>query len=174
MTVDFIQIEQSPEVVYNASPVCPVSRGTIDELKRRAGRNTRRRARLCLHRDPADLIHQMVIVHRRDAYVRPHMHRKPEAVQAIEGCFHLVFFDESGEVTGSRLVGGEGDIVVRMEAGTWHTMLPASDWIVFHEITQGPFTGWGDSVFAPWAPGEDQVDAVASFLERLRSLTGRD
>lgn len=51
----------------------------------------------------------------------------------------------------------------------YHTLLINSPVFVFHEITGGPFRR-EDTLFAPWAPTEDQPEAVAEFTRGLTEV----
>ena len=54
---------------------------------------------------------------------------------------------------------------------TFHTFLIHSEWLVFLEITSGPFFE-EDTIFAPWSPDSGMAKAVDKFLERL-AATGQ-
>lgn len=165
------------EVYFAADPIVVVGRDDIEHLKRLALATKRGRVRLCAHQSIDSRLHEMLIVHSRDAYVRPHKHLdKAESFHLIEGVVDVVFFDEGGAV----------EHVVHMENGTvdsrffyrisgprYHTLLIRSEFIVFHEATSGPFIR-EQTAFAPWAPSEDDVAGQAAFLriveERVRRL----
>jgi len=53
-----------------------------------------------------------------------------------------------------------------MEEPVFHTLIIRSDVLVFHETTNGPFDR-KDTVFAPWAPEDDDVDSVSIFMADL-------
>ena len=82
---------QNPEVYYSDDAIVAVDDATIAELKRLAAQNPRLRSRLCTHPDPSDGLHEMLIVHHREAYVRPHKHLgKPESFHVIEGTAQMM------------------------------------------------------------------------------------
>jgi hypothetical protein len=71
---------QNAEVYYSDAAIVTADDGVIAELKRIAAKNPRLRSRLCTHPDPSSPLHEMLIVHHRDAYIRPHKHLgKPES-----------------------------------------------------------------------------------------------
>ena len=50
---------------------------------------------------------------------------------------------------------GSGEIFYHRLADAWfHTVIPTSEMVVFHETTNGPFRRQ-DTIFAPWSPPED-------------------
>ena len=124
-------------------------------------------------RDP---LHEMLIVHRRDAYVRPHTHLgKAESMHVIQGEADLVLFDEVGSVTGVIAMGefsGGRAFYYRMSDAIFHALIIRSEWLVFHEVTLGPLRR-EESVFAPWAPEEDDPTAVQRFLASVEAQLER-
>jgi cupin fold WbuC family metalloprotein len=54
----------------------------------------------------------------------------------------------------------------RIAAPIFHTLIIRSDVLVFHEITNGPFDR-RDTVFAPWAPDDGDVNSVSNFMADL-------
>ena len=87
---------QNPEVYYSD---VTADDATIAELKRIAAGNPRLRSRLCTHPDPSSGLHEMLIVHHREAYVRPHKHLgKPESFHVIEGTAQVVIFEDDGRI----------------------------------------------------------------------------
>ena len=85
----------------------------------------------------------------------------------------LVVFDETGEIVevirlGDYLSGRQ--FYYRIPDGCYHTLLIRSEWLVFHETTNGPFKK-SDTVFPPWAPEETAAPAVRDFMQQMaRSL----
>jgi cupin fold WbuC family metalloprotein len=148
----------------------------VDELKRLAAATARRRIRVCAHPGPDDPLHEMLIVHAADAYVRPHKHvGKSESLHVVEGEADAVFFDDEGNLVEAVPLGTAPGrtFYYRIQAPLFHTLLVASDFFVFHEVTNGPFRR-EETVFAPWSPEEDDVLAADDFRRRVRELAGRD
>lgn len=172
--------QESPEVFYTAEPLVLIGAGELAFLKQRARENPRLRSRLCTHATPADSVHEMIIVHHRDCYVRPHRHRaNGESLYVIEGSASVVTFDDQGEIAGVFGVsesGSGGIFYYRMPRMKFHTLLIASDWLVFHETTSGPFVR-ENTEFPDWAPdgsSREQTDAFLTGLqERVREWDSR-
>ena len=159
---------ESAEVYYRTGDIRTVTPNDIEFLKANALTNPRKRCRICMHNGPQDSIHEMVIVHHRDAYVRPHAHKsRGESLQVLAGRATAVFFNDLGTVTQkiSLAAPGEGDpsrpYFYRTNPGAFHALLIESEWLVFHEMTSGPFRR-DDTLFPAWAPdSDDEAKGVA-------------
>jgi cupin fold WbuC family metalloprotein len=160
----------SEEVLQAKGPLVEISRQDIQRLKQQSLATPRQRIRICAHPDVADPLHEMLIVHARGAYVRPHKHlNKSESVHIIEGEVDVVFFDDSGTLTQVvRLAeyGGGRKFYYRVGGPFYHTFLITSEFLVFHEVTNGPFRR-EDTVFAPWGPEESDPAACLAFQQRV-------
>ncbi len=162
-------IAESPEVFYSGEPVTVVTPGLIARLKAQAWSTPRKRSRLCVHESVSAAVHEMIIVHHRDVYVRPHRHtRKSESFHCIEGDVRIVLFDDCGNI--ERLIDVDGSaggpFFVRIPPAVFHTLLIRSEWLVFHETTAGPFDG-AQLETAPWSPLDTDVAGIAAFRARL-------
>lgn len=160
---------ENVEVLYPDEDFSVVSSGDIEELKRLAVLNPRRRIRLCAHRTPSDKLQEMFIVHMRGCYVRPHKHlNKVEAMAVIEGAADVVLFNEDGSIRDVFPVGGVGSGKVfyqRLDQPTYHTLLIRSEFFVFHEITEGPFIR-ENTTFPDWAPA-DEGEASLRYINGI-------
>ena len=163
----------SNEVLYTDESITKIDKADIESLKELAAKNTRKRIRLCAHPDTHDNLHEMIIVHALDAYVRPHKHiGKSESFHVIEGLLLVVVFDDEGSKIEDIPMGDmhSGELFYyRLPANLYHTVIPQQDFVVFHEVTNGPFDR-SDTVFAPWAPAEDdKPDIQRGFQDRIKS-----
>ncbi len=158
------------EVVFAADSLVQIAGADLAALKAEAAQNPRRRKRICAHPNSTDSLHEMFIVHERGCYVRPHKHRgKCESLHVIEGTAEAIFFHEDGSIRDVVTLGDIGSgytFFYRTAEPVYHTLLITSPVFVFHETTGGPFRR-EDTIFAPWAPTEDQPDAVAAFTRRV-------
>lgn len=168
---------QSAEVYYTTSDVTTVSAQDIAFLKARAAENPRRRARLCAHRDVSDPLHEMLIVHMRGSYVQPHKHLgKSESFHMVEGRLKIFLFDDEGRRTATIDMSEPAlgaSFFYRLASSTFHSVHPETEFVVFHEVTNGPFVPQRDTVSAPWAPSEVDLVGQAVFLASLASHDGR-
>ncbi|ADL55120.1 WbuC family cupin fold metalloprotein [Gallionella capsiferriformans] len=162
--------KENDEVLYPEDDLVLVSAQDLDELKRRASLNPRRRIRLCAHRSPDDRLHEMVIVHMRECYVRPHKHLdKAESMLILEGEVDVVLFHEDGSLRQIIQMGapGTGKIFYqRLSSSVYHCLLIRTEFLVFNEVIEGPFIR-DNTVFPAWAPVED---APAEFRARIDAL----
>ena len=162
--------EHNAEVLYAEDPVVQVDREDVEFLVSRASQNTRKRIRLCAHRSVNDKLHEMLIVHARDCYVRPHKHTaKSESFHIISGVVDIVLFDEAAKIIEVVPMGDYSTgrkFFYRLADPYYHTLLIQSDFVIFHEITNGPFDR-ADTIFAPWAPLETDAAAVDAFMKEL-------
>jgi len=170
------------EVYFAEAPIVKVGREDIELLKQMALDTRRRRVRLCAHQDINEPLHEMLIVHTKEAYVRPHKHlNKAESFHLIEGVVDVVFFDESGKIEDVARMGqgpAADSFFYRISGSKYHTLLIRSDFLVFHESTSGPFVR-DQTAFAPWAPAEDDLAGRTMFLRGVEDsvksfLSARD
>ena len=162
--------QTSAEVLYSDTPIVEVAAADIQWLREQAERNPRKRIRLCTHHDITDPLHEMLIVHEKGTYVRPHKHlNKTESVHIIDGLVDVVVFDDDGKITDVMQMGDykSGRVFYyRMQYPYFHTLLIHSDILLFHEVTNGPFNR-SDTVFAPWSPDENVPSLCSVFLLNL-------
>lgn len=164
---------QNPEVYYSDDALVTADDATIAELKRIAAANPRLRSRLCTHPDPSSGLHEMLIVHHREAYVRPHKHfGKPESFHLIEGTARVVIFEDDGQIRDVLEMApyGQGKLCYyRMPDEVFHTILITSEWLVFHETTAGPFDP-SRTAFPDWAPDGSDAEVVKSYVTKMAAL----
>lgn len=160
------------EVLYTTEALTCVDGRDVELLKSMAGENSRRRIRLCAHPDILDSLHEMIIVHSRGAYARPHKHiGKSESFHIMEGCLKVVIFADDGALRNVLTMdsgGCGGTLFFRLSGGVYHTIVPQSSQVVFHETTNGPFVR-ADTLYADWAPDDKDHDAARDYMEHLSS-----
>ena len=161
---------ESDEVLYTTESLTKVSRADIKDLKILAAKNPAKKIRLCAHPNVEDHVHEMIIVQARGTYVRPHKHlNKSESFHMIEGQLKLVFFEESGKIKDQILLstaGGKEVFYYRLSEEWFHTVVPVSEIVVFHEITNGPFKR-EETIFPTWAPGIADKENTKRFINQL-------
>ena len=87
--------QQNAEVLYSKGSLTTTDQSDINHFKQLSSHNPRKRIRLCAHLSQDDLLHEMLIVHEKNAYVRPHKHPgKNESTHIIEGLVDVVLFDD--------------------------------------------------------------------------------
>jgi len=162
--------EISEEIFYSCDLVTKIDMEAIEFLKTKAAGNKRKRVRICAHPDVDDSLHEMLIAHTKGAYVRPHKHQnKSESFHIIEGKLAVIIFNEDGsiaEVIKMTEPQSNGFFYYRLSASYFHTVIPLSDFVVFHETTNGPFKR-EDTLFPAWAPPEEDSEASKRFLQNI-------
>ena len=161
--------KENDEVLYPTEDIIHISKEDIQNLKSLAIKNPRKRVRLCAHENPNSSLHEMFIVHMKDCYVTPHKHLgKSESMAVLEGEVDIVLFNEDGSI--KRIV-EMGDLnrgklfYQRLSSPVYHTLIIRSEFLVFHEVTEGPFLR-EKTVFAPWAPPENSPKIV-NFINEI-------
>ncbi len=158
------------EVLFADERIVKVGFRDIELLKEEARINPRKRIRLCAHMDIEDTLHEMLIIHEKGTYVRPHKHlNKSESFHIIEGSADVIVFDEDGSIIEVIRMGDYSSglkFYYRIADPYYHTLLIRSDFLVFHETANGPFRR-SDMVFASWAPDENDITGRNEFIERL-------
>lgn len=171
--IDAWQVNE--EVLFTRLDVTAIGRDDIQLLVAKAGKNRRKRIRLCAHKDADVPVHEMLIVHTSGVYVRPHKHvSKSESFHLIDGRVTVVMFADDGSIKETIPMSeyrAGGTFYYRIAAGVFHTLLIRSEYVVFHETTAGPFNR-AEMVYAPWAPDEDDAAGVQRFLQELHQRVG--
>jgi len=164
----------NPEVFYHEGDSHLLSQNDIEFLKYQASKTPRRRARICLHSSPQDAIHEMLIVHHRTAYVRPHAHKGyDESLHVLEGRAEALFFEPSGTVRdivtmANRDQNEPAPFFYRIKKGEIHSLRIKSEWFVFQEVAAGPFDP-ANTLFPDWVPdGAEEVDAL-KWISQLKT-----
>lgn len=145
-----------------------LDRNVMEEMQE-ISRQENRDLRISMHVSPAEDLHNMVILQRRETYVRPHKHRsKVETYHMIEGEMLICLFDEKGSLLQRKKLSPQECFLFRFDRGMYHCSVVLSELAIFHENKIGPFIREGDSIFAPWAPGSDP-EAIADFVAELQA-----
>jgi len=162
--------EISEEILYTTDAVTKIDYADIEFLKCKATGNTRKRIRVCCHLEIQDKLHEMLIVHAKGIYVRPHEHKeKSESFHIIQGELYVIIFHRDGSISEAIKMNefSSGEVFYyRLSESYFHTVIPISDYVVFHETTNGPFRR-EDMIFAPWAPAESELVEQINYLHDL-------
>ena len=164
------QAKQSEEVYHALEAQFALVKTDIVELIEIAKKSKRQRARFCVHKSSAELIHQMFIVHPGHAYVRPHKHvLKSESMLVLEGDVDYVTLNEVGEIKEVLQMGDYNSakpFYNNITPNEYHTLVIRSSWLVFMEVTKGPFLK-SDTVFGEWSPLETSAVLVKEYMSAL-------
>ncbi len=162
--------EINQEVFFIEESIIKISNKDIEFLKTKAASNRRGRARFCTHLSDESSLHEMLIAMAKKTYVRPHKHlRKVESFHVIEGNLKVVIFDEQGNIWKVVNMGdyrSQNKFYYKLSQSYFHTVIPLSSFVVFHETTNGPFKR-EDTIYAEWAPLEDDIEGKEVYLNKL-------
>jgi cupin fold WbuC family metalloprotein len=163
-------IHRSPDVFSKEGPITTIGIEDIEMLRKAVGKVAKRRVRINIHPSTDDLLHEMIIAISPSSYICPHKHPgKSEAFHIIEGEVDVVVFNDDGEI--ARVIslaarGGRHPFYYRMSTAHFHALIVRSDFLVVHEITNGPFRPT-DTVYASFAPDELDAHAAKIFQSEL-------
>ena len=132
-----------------------------------AAKHCKKEARLCTHLSPENQLHEMIIVHSKGNYVPPHKHfNKVESFHLIDGQLAIVIFNEKGEIKQVIQLSDKKDIYYRLQKSMYHTVVPLSEYVVYHEVTDGPFL-IDEKHEATWAPMKNDEGEVNNYQKKL-------
>lgn len=142
----------------------------ITFLKQQALSSNRKRARICTHRSNEDALHEMLIAISADSYIHPHKHTsKVESFHIIEGLVDVVVFDDAGAIVDVVELGDVStgkNFYYRLSDSLFHTLLIHSDFLVVHEVTNGPFVA-NETILASFAPPESSYEEALAYVADL-------
>ena len=163
--------KENDEVLFPIEDAVAIKRSDLQELKSLSLLNKRKRIRICAHMNPSDKLHDMLIVHGKECYVRPHKHSsKAESLTILEGEADLILFEEDGSIRDVIRMGElstNKDFFYRISSSIYHMLIIRSEFLTFHEATEGPFDR-EDTLFPEWSPSEDS-DSLVDFMESIES-----
>lgn len=157
--------------ILRSAVECPAADDRlIAELKSRASRSPRRRARWCAHPGDDSAAQEMLIVLCRDVCIAPHRHPgRVETLCVFEGRARAWFFNERGDVVRCLEMtptSEGGCFFYRTNPREYHTLELLTEFFVFVETTLGPFNP-ASTEFAPFRPREETPGAYAAFFAGL-------
>ena len=160
------------EVYHSKENFFSMSKEDINKLINLAKKTPRNRVRFCSHSSDQDTLHEMFIVHPKGAYVRPHKHiNKIESMLVIDGEVDYIMFDNDGNVDEIVEMGGvesKKSFYQTIRQDKFHTLIIKSEWLVFLEITNGPFDK-DNAVFADWSPEDSNISSVEVFMNNINN-----
>lgn len=147
-----------------------VDRSLVELLRNEAPSTLRKRVRFNAHGGPGEVVQEMIIALALDSYIPPHKHLgKSESFHLIEGELDIVIFDAEGRIRDLVRMGdyaSGGVFYYRNDRPVFHSVVPRSGTVIFHETTRGPFVP-DETVHANWAPVAEGPEALR-YLAELR------
>ncbi len=174
-TPDFRKIND--EVFIAQGSIVKIGPSEVAFIKAQAAANDRRRARICAHKSNDDKLHEMIIAISMQSYIHPHKHPgKSESFHIVEGAVDIVVFDDDGVVTEAIELGDPTTgrfFFYRLEKNAYHTLLLKTEFLVVHEITNGPFV-FEKTLLAPWAPNEGRIAETNQYMKSVADLVQKN
>jgi cupin fold WbuC family metalloprotein len=110
---------------------------------------TKKDLRICLHENSLDKHHDMIILQQKKNFYLPHKHlKKGETYHIIKGSMASILFNNNGKI--KKIIKLVKDDIFRTPLNTYHTMLPLTKFVIYHESKIGPFLKKNDSIFPKW------------------------
>ena len=165
--------ELNSEVEVNQDDFFIINSESIARIKNKAQHNASGKYRTCIHRSEVDFVHEMLIVHKSNTFVRPHKHAlNGESLHFIEGSATAIIFDQRGKIEKFFEVGDASTgriFFYHMQRNVFHTLLIESEFLVFKETTQGPFIR-ENTIFPDWAPNSKDPSVAETYMAKLKKL----
>jgi cupin fold WbuC family metalloprotein len=164
--------QKTPSVFETAADPATVSSADIAALVIAARSAPNGRARLILHTDINDNLHEMVVALPPKSCDHPHINFKSgKSFLALSGQFAVMRCSEDGSDIRAVVLSAEsrwtGARLTRLRAPAWHTIIPLAGDTVFLETIIGPFTG---NRFADWFPETARPQAREEWTAKLRAI----
>ena len=126
--------------------------------------------RICLHKNSSSKHHDMIILMQKKNFYRPHKHnKKGETYHMIYGKMCCVLFNNSGKIKKTFLL--RKNEIFRTPTNVYHTMLPISQFVIYHEAKMGPFLKKGDSIFPKWIKNFNNKNQVLNFKKSIYKIS---
>lgn len=171
--IESISTEITPGVFVVNDVIANPNIDIINELKKSADKNPKKKSRLLLHQNIEDPLHQMVIVHSQGQYIRPHKNIfSAKSWQIVEGKLVFLCFSDNGELMKHVYMSSVADgdaFIVRLSESFFHTLIPLTDKTIIVETILGPFKG---TTYASWAPSEEDTTAATKYQKQLCQKIG--
>ena len=165
------------EVYHSKENFFSISKEDINKLINLAKKTPRNRVRFCSHSSGQDTLHEMFIIHPKGAYVRPHMHiDKIESMLVIDGEVDYIMFDNDGNVDNVIEMGGfesKKPFYQTIRKDKFHTLIIKSEWLVFLEITDGPFDK-KNTIFPDWSPLDGEDQKINQYMSKIIRMIDSD
>lgn len=146
--------KENVAVQYALDSVLTISQQDISLLIEQVKHMPQGRIRLCTHHSLESAVHEMLIVLKKNSYIRPHKHtKKVESFHIIQGACDVVLFNDNGSIKQKITLGdyqSGKNFYYRLTDPLFHTVIVHSDLLVFHETTEGPFRPT-ETIYADWS-----------------------
>ena len=157
------------ETVYSTqSPVVWISRSEIDFLQDVATNSSSQKARVLLHGNSEEDLHEMLIVHTAGQYIQPHINLdSAKSFVVLDGEMAVVLFNKGGAISNYVQLGvsrGASAFLLRIDDPVFHTVVPISNTVTFLETVKGPHM---QTHYAPFAPPPTDKSKSETYMKWL-------
>ena len=157
--------------VYNSN-ISVLDAEMINVIKNKAKECNIKRARINFHHTDQDSLHEMIIAMTNETKVEPHKHpNKVESFHIIEGIVRIGFLDNKGKITDIIQLDRDQYPFYRMSSELWHIVVPISEYVVIHEVTNGPFIKGSSSRLPQWYTSDKGNDQANEIREKIKLWT---
>lgn len=155
-------------VFKNQSEIFILTDESLNNLKISALNSPIHRARINIHRSDDAKVHEMIIAITKECIFQPHRHiEKSESFHMIEGELLIMLFNDAGHLYDliflcathsdiNKTLSCKKGYYYRLDSSQWHSILPLSNYVIFHETTSGPFIQ-GQHKFLHFCPTEKKA-----------------
>lgn len=166
--------KENNEVLYLKKDIISVNNKNLKLLSDLSKKNIDEKIRICFHSNINAKIHQMLILHKKNYYIRPHkVVDKTETGLILKGECDLILFKSNGSINkvihlGSINNKSNKSFFYIIPKNTFHTLLIHKN-LTFLETTAGPFNK--KKVFmAQWSPStDDQKAVILDYIIKLKN-----
>ena len=162
------------DIIQNNSIIATYNSRIISKLKKLADNSLNQRSRAIIHLTRNSKVNEMIIVLKKNSYLRPHSHpnNKTEAYHVIEGKMNVCIFDKKGKIHQVIKMGNVKSglkFYYRMNKPIFHMPMAISKYCVYHEVYSGPFDKEKDVKYCDWSPKENEKEKVKIFLKNIKT-----
>lgn len=121
--------------------------------------------RICIHKNPKEKHHDMIILQQKKNTYLPHKHQKKgETYHMIYGKMACILFNNNGSIKKLTII--KKNDIFRTPINVFHTMVPLKPFVIYHESKIGPMRKKSDSIFPKWACKLDKNKILALINEK--------
>lgn len=167
-------------VYYAHDTISDAGDSEIRELCVVAEAHPRKRSRICFHENSQSTIQEMLVVFAKGIYLRPLKQNLERTITyvVVRGVAELIEFEDNGQIKNVRKVGAAQSgypCFFKVKAASIRTFDVLSDFFIFVEVNEGPFTD-AMTEYPEWSKpeqGEENINYLKSqALTRKLNLDG--
>ena len=122
--------------------------------------------RVCLHTKLSEDIQSMIILMGKNSFYLPHKHLlKKELYQVIKGTMAIILFSNNGQI--KKIIKLLKNNIFSTPLNVYHTIIPLSKFVIFHEIRRGPYIKKKDSLLPKWVGKYSSSKYIALFKKKV-------